>query len=388
MISSIINTPQFQSDRWNKYDVLMWIEIVTARNRMLSRLSQFILFGTLLICGANARAAGPETSTEMSAQQPIPLVFDTDIGNDVDDVLALGVIHALMSRGECELLAVTVTKDHPLSAPFVDAINTFYGRGDIPIGVVKNGPTPEPSKFTVLADEKDGERLRYPHKLMDGTNAPDAVALLRKTLCGAQDGTVVMVQVGFSTNLARLLASGSDEMCSLSSVELVRQKVRLLSVMGGSFAEKGKPQSEYNIQKDIKSAQTLVADWPTPIVFSGLEIGLALPYPAVSIERDFSYVAHHPLAEAYKLYKPPPHNRPSWDLTSVLYAVRPDRGYFDLSPPGHVSVTNRGVTSFEPDPTGPHRFLILQPEQQKRVLEALVELASQPPCAAGHSNDH
>lgn len=353
---------------------------------MLSRLSLFTLLGTLLISGVNVLAADPEAKTTAPAQRPIPLVFDTDIGNDVDDVLALGVIHALMSRGECELLAVTVTKDHPLSAPFVDAINTFYGRGEIPIGVVKNGPTPEPSKFTVLADEKDGERLRYPHKLMDGSKAPDAVALLRQTLCHAQDGTVVIVQVGFSTNLARLLASGPDETCNLSGVELVRQKVRLLSVMGGSFAENGKPQSEYNIQKDVKSAQTLVAEWPTPIVFSGLEIGLALPYPAVSIERDFSYVSHHPLAEAYKLYKPPPHNRPSWDLTSVLYAVRPDRGYFDLSPPGRVRVTNTGVTSFEPDPAGLHRFLILQPEERKRVQEALVELASQPPCTSGHGN--
>ena len=44
-----------------------------------------------------------------------PLIFDTDIGNDVDDVLALGMIHALESRGECELLAVTITKDHELA---------------------------------------------------------------------------------------------------------------------------------------------------------------------------------------------------------------------------------------------------------------------------------
>ena len=52
---------------------------------------------------------------------PIPLIFDTDIGNDCDDVLAMGVIHALQTRGECELLAVTITKDHKLAAPFTDA---------------------------------------------------------------------------------------------------------------------------------------------------------------------------------------------------------------------------------------------------------------------------
>jgi hypothetical protein len=119
------------------------------------------------------------------------------------------------------------------------------------------------------------------------------------------------------------------------------------------------------------------------MVFSGLEIGLAVPFPAESIEHDFGYVEHHPLAEAYRLYKPPPHNRPSWDLTSVLVAVRPDRAYFDWSPPGRVHVSGTGVTTFEADPTGLHRYLILQPDQRARVQEALVELASQPPCGAG-----
>lgn len=315
--------------------------------------------------------------------RPVPLIFDTDIGNDVDDVLALGVIHALMSRGECELLAVTVTKDHPLSAPFVDAVNTFYGRGDIPIGVVRDGPTPEASKFTGLANVKDGQSLRYPHDLLSGTDAPEAVAVLRRTLAAAQDHSVVVVQVGFSTNLARLLASAPDKTSSLSGVELVRKKVRLLSAMAGSFQTGGvPPQAEFNVKLDIKSARAVCSDWPTPIVFSAFEIGVAVPYPAESIERDFTYVRHHPLAEAYVMYNPPPHNRPCWDLTSVLYAIRPNDAYFDLSSPGRVRVTNEGGTTFERQSTGLHRYLILKPDQAVRVREALRDLASQPPSAA------
>ena len=73
------------------------------------------------------------------AAEPVPLIFDTDICGDCDDVLALGMIHALQSRGFCRLLAVTISVDHELAAPFVDAVNTFYGRGDIPIGVVGKG---------------------------------------------------------------------------------------------------------------------------------------------------------------------------------------------------------------------------------------------------------
>ena len=335
-----------------------------------------------LVGDANAEDTQPATDT--ATRRPIPLVFDTDIGNDIDDALALGMIHALVCRGECELLAVTVTKDHPMSAAFVDAVNTFYGRGDVPVGAVHGGPTPEPSKYTTLADKKDGYRLRYPHRLLSGAQAPEAVALLRQVLANAQDGTVVVVQVGASTNLARLLASGKDEHSAFSGLELVKKKVRLLSVMAGSFAAKdGKQQGEYNVKIDLQSAASLFSLWPTPIVFSGFEIGLAVTYPAASIERDFAIVAHHPLAEAYKLYDRMPYDRPTWDLTSVLYAVRPDRGYFDLSPPGRVQVDGDGVTVFEPNPAGQHRFLILRPEERLRVQEALVQLASQPPCTAG-----
>ena len=309
---------------------------------------------------------------------PAPIIFDTDIGNDIDDALALGVIHALQSRGECKLLAVTITKDNPWSAPFVDLVDTFYGRGDIPIGVVHNGKTPNDSRYLMKpAKAMDDGRPRYPHDLQSGKDAPEAVALLRKTLASQPDGSVVIVQVGLSTNLARLLASRADENSSLTGIELITSKCRLLSMMGGCFLNT--PRREYNIFSDLDASRELLRDWPTPIVLSGAEIGEAILYPATSIEKDFSYVAHHPLAEAYKLYMKFPYDRPCWDLTSVLYAVRPDRGYFDLSPSGNVRVDEKEVTQFTPAPNGKCRYLILTPEQRVRVREALVELASQPP---------
>src|SRR5580693_3684634 len=75
----------------------------------------------------------------IKAAEPVRLIFDTDICGDCDDVLALGMIHSLQSRGLCKLLAVTISVDHELAAPFVDAVNTFYERGDIPIGGVGKG---------------------------------------------------------------------------------------------------------------------------------------------------------------------------------------------------------------------------------------------------------
>src|SRR5438874_11435579 len=74
------------------------------------------------------------------AADPVPLIFDTDMGNDVDDALALAVIHALQSRGDARLLAVTITKDSKSAGPYVDLVNTLSGRAAIPIGVVRVGP--------------------------------------------------------------------------------------------------------------------------------------------------------------------------------------------------------------------------------------------------------
>ncbi|TWU20437.1 Inosine-uridine preferring nucleoside hydrolase [Novipirellula galeiformis] len=307
---------------------------------------------------------------------PVPLIFDTDIGNDVDDVLALGMIHSLQSRGECELLAVTITKDHELAAPFVDAVNTFYGRGDIPIGVCRSGVTPAPGKFNLLATQRDNGKLRYPHDLTSGNDAPDAVAVLRKSLADAKDGSVVIAQVGFSTNLANLLSSKADRVSPLSGAELIKQKVRLLSIMAGGFTN---GRGEYNLIKDIPSAKVVVADWPTPMVWSGYAVGLSLAYPHQSILRDYGYVEHHPLVEAYMLYQPPPHDRPTWDLTSVLYGVRPDHGYFELSEPGQVLIADDGVTTFKAAANGRDRYILVRDDLRFKVLEALQLLSSQPP---------
>lgn len=337
-----------------------------------------LLLSVLLLADGNLRG--------FAQDPPIKLIFDTDMGNDCDDALALAMIHSLQSRGECELLAVTITKDHELAAPFVDCVNTFYGRGNIPIGVCRNsGKTTDAGKYNQVAKIADGGKLRFPHDLLSGNDAPTAVEVLRRTLATAADGSVVVVQVGFSTNLANLLASPGDAIHPLSGRELFAKKVKLVSIMAGAFTkipdDKGQlvDHREYNVTEDILSIKKLVELCDVPILWSGFEIGLNLTYPHQSILEDYRYVAHHPVSEAYIAYIPPPHDRPTWDLTSVLAAVRPDRGYFQLSKPGKVTVTDDALSRFEDDPQGKHRYLILNPASVEKTREALVQLSSQPP---------
>ena len=310
------------------------------------------------------------TCADAGNDGPVKLIFDTDIGNDIDDALALAMIHNLADRGEVDLLAVTVCKDNPWAAVYVDVVDRFYGRPDIPIGAVRDGKTPEDGYVRTVAERKVDGKFVYPRKLKSGADAPEAVSLLRRVLAAQPDGSVVVVSVGFMTNLARLLDSPADK-------DLVKRKVRLYVMMAGAFGPS--PAPEYNVHVDAESARRVFEQWPTPIVASGFEVGEAILYPAESIERDYSYVANHPIAEAYRVYAKMPYDRPTWDLTAVLYAVRPDRGYFGLSEPGRISLDEKNVTRFAPEPGRLHRYLTVNPEQSARVREAQIWMASAPP---------
>src|SRR6202453_1336637 len=135
------------------------------------------LLAVLLILAAAAPA---------SAATPLRVVFDTDMGNDVDDALALAMLHAFASRGEVKLLAVTVSKDNPWAAEYVRMVDEYYGRGTIPVGIVHDGKTPDSGFYVKHICEL---HRRHPNRAA----VADAVQLLRKTLAGEQDGAVTLI---------------------------------------------------------------------------------------------------------------------------------------------------------------------------------------------------
>ena len=294
-----------------------------------------------------------------------PVIFDTDMGNDIDDALALAMLHALTDRGECQLIGVTLTNASPAAVPYIRMLNRFYGRPALPVGAAIK---------TLKDGAQDGymsAALRTMRADNSGTAEP-APTVLRRLLTNASE-KVIIVQTGFSTNLAALLDSPGG-------AALAKDKVALVVAMAGNFAD-GAP--EYNVKIDVDAAKAVFERWPTPIVFSGFEIGRELLYPASSIEHDFAYASPHPVAESYREYQKMPYNRPTWDLTAALEAVRPEHDYFTLSDPGTVRVESDGVTHFTPG-QGDRRFLRLDPAKRGEILEVLALLASEPPAKPLH----
>lgn len=319
---------------------------------------------------------------------PVGIILDTDMGNDVDDALALGMLHALESRGECTLLAVVVNKGNIWAPRFVDLVNTFYNRGDIPIGWVgETGPTTDEGRFTKAVCETNDDGIpRYRRTYMQDEFQPP-MELLRKTLVVQPDMSVVVASIGFLTNLAALIQSGSCVHSSLSGIELIRRKVRFLSVMAGDFSPEAlkcsnKQFAEYNVVKDIPSAAAVLSHWPGGIVFTGYELGNQVPYPAESIVSDFQWTPHHPVVDAYKLFLDMPYDRPCWDPLCALYAVQPDTEAFSISPQGTVGLFEDGNTSFTPNTSGNHFYLKADERQTKQLKRVLIDLCSQPPFCA------
>jgi hypothetical protein len=72
-----------------------------------------------------------------------------------------------------------------------------------------------------------------------------------------------------------------------------------------------------------------------------------------------------------------PYDRPMWDPTATLYAVRASS--FGLSPRGTITVDDAGRTHFAANPQGLHRYLTATPEQASAALRAIIDLAARPP---------
>lgn len=304
------------------------------------------------------------------APAPVKVIFDTDMGNDVDDALALAMLNTLQDDGKCEILAITLTIPHKLAAPYTKAINEAYGHPNIPIGINPNSPAQgfrAERDFLSLAAGTHAPRGGF-----DAANAPSALRLLRKTLADAKPGSVVIVQVGMFTNLADLLKSGPDDISPKDGMTLAREKVKFLSLMAGNF--KDQKYAEFNVKLDVPSAQYVAENWPTARVWSGFEIGKAVLFPAKCI--DETLPAGHIIRESYQRYIPTPHQRPCWDLTSAWLGVFPDTPLFGKSEKGRVKVVGKGVTEFAADAAGPDVYLTMTKEQSDSLKAKFAELIS------------
>lgn len=337
------------------------------------------LFICLVFCTALFSNCQNKVDNQEQSAPTINIIFDTDMGNDIDDALALDMLYKYMDSKRMKVLAIMNNKDSQFSTEFLDIMNTWYGYPNIPIGKIQNGVTVNDYKNYAqdVCKLNDNGQPLFKRTLSQYENLIDSHILYRKILAEQPDSSVTVISVGFSTNIARLLETTGDEYSPLSGKELVAKKVKLLSLMAGSFKEN--PRKEFNIIHDIPSAQKLFTEWPGRIVVSPFEVGAKVQFPGKTIENDFNWGINNPLVEAYKHYRPMPYDRATWDLTSVLYVAESDSSFFKESELGKINITDDGITAFEVQKDGPHSYLAVDSIQALRVRDYFIRLVTQKP---------
>src|SRR5262245_20272567 len=238
-----------------------------------------------------------------TAPPAIGIAFDGDLGNRIDAMLAVAMLNGLTARTEARRISLSVSKSSLVSAQLADVVAGFYrgrppsgsgaGVGTISegmIGMPEGNPSANdtPALAATLSKKAADGTLLYRSAINSLINTAESAVLIRNLLLAQNDGNAAIVVAGPATGVARLISL-------YRARPQIEAKCRQLVVAAGSFSS-GPPDA--SITSDLAAARKLFAEWPTPIVAVGSEVGEALRYPGTSIEKDFSWSPAHPVIDA------------------------------------------------------------------------------------------
>ena len=171
----------------------------------------------------------------------LKLLIDTDIGNDIDDAVALCLA---LASPEVEVLAVTTVFQDPVGrARIAKALLKAAGRADIPVIAGEAAPLNNDAVYgrkigNTRALHYGGQFSDTP---IDGT---DAVGFLIRTLERAEQ-PIPVVTIGALTNLAKVLSLRPD----------LKDKIAKFSIMGGAY---DRNYAEFNFACDPEAAEIVL----------------------------------------------------------------------------------------------------------------------------------
>ncbi|KAK6071538.1 inosine uridine-preferring nucleoside hydrolase [Seiridium cupressi] len=255
-----------------------------------------------------------------SSGSPKPIIIDTDIFSDVDDVGALAIANVLHNCGLADLRGVVVNERSKYGALAANTINTHFFNGDVPIGMIRplSNDTYFDDYYYLYGEYPSKVSHHWPSVLNESSEIPTPVEVYREILGSATNNSLTIISVGFLTNIADLLNSTPDNYSSSGGVDLVASKVKELVVMGGTYPSGW----EYNFGgSDPASTKFVVDNWPSnvAVTYSGSELGgniySGLLLPTLS-------PPNSPILAAYQWYVGQGSTvRPSWDPLTTLYGI-------------------------------------------------------------------
>jgi hypothetical protein len=255
------------------------------------------------------------------------------------------MLHHMQDLGECEILAVGQANSNRESPCAIDVINTYYGRPDIPVGIVDGYIHGVANQYASFLIEN------YPQLYdLDIDRVPRAADVYRRVLTEAEDKSVVFVVIGFKKNMSDLLKSGPDELSPLTGMQLVDQKVKFVSDMGGLYPEAPEPEFNFGMAAG-PATKYYVEHCPVPVIFAGtrtgdIKIGRELRKLNTPVGRAMDYKLSHDGGWG----KPIEEVQAAFDCTSALVAVRGAGPYFNVKHGcNEVDTTGRNVFRYDKD---------------------------------------
>ncbi|TCK69689.1 nucleoside hydrolase [Acidipila rosea] len=261
------------------------------------------------------------------------VIFDTDIGDDIDDAFALGL---LLSSPEVDLLGLTTAYgDTGLRARLVERYLSETGMSHIPVSVGLH--TPSKTTFTQARWAE-----RFPAPQSPWTDAISfTLGAIRK-----YPGQITLISVSPFTNIGALIDRDP----------VTFRKLKRVVIMGGSiqrgygdlgYLPNRGPSPEYNILMDIPSARKLFASG-VPVYVMPLD---STQLKLDEVKRNILFSRSKPLTDTlallYEQWTASTQNpTPTlFDAMAVAFVLQPD-----LCPtrPMHIVVDDKGYTRVEP----------------------------------------
>lgn len=298
----------------------------------------------------------------------VNIIFDTDIGSDCDDVMALAYLVYAKRHLGTEIKAVTYSNRYSTGPA---AIRTFFrnlGEKIPPIGLPAAPISIGGNHYCKEIVEKFGniEDITYPLE--------DSVTVIRRALSECEDKSAVICAVGAFTNIAALLKSTPDNISDLDGVSLVEKKCSEVVLMAGIF-DKNDDRTEWNVHLDIDATRAVAELCPTQLTFLPFETGMNMMTGGPIVAK---YGEETPLSLSFLLYPPTKKDnylRHSWDPATALYAVEGCRELFDKTENGIITVDEKGITRFTPTADGKHSVLYVNTKDGKSEAEAKAAVA-------------
>ncbi len=229
------------------------------------------------------------------ADPPRPILFDTDIGSDVDDALALGLILAVPDQLSLQVVT-TVAGDTALRARIAASLLGLAGRSDVEVCVGETRPLlRSPKRFGAFGHEADCVAETSRAARVSDEPAPERIVRAARETDGLE-----IVLVGPMTNLARALALDPKLPTRVAGITIMGGHVREVRI-GGFLCS---PGIDHNLCSDPESSVAVLgAGFRTTLVSADVTLSTWLSKSSLADLRSAGPLARE-LARQVDIWEP------------------------------------------------------------------------------------